>query len=486
MAFRFCAFCSRACIFAVLMYTAKLFPDDTIVAPATANGLSALGVIRVSGNRSFEIVNGVFKGKDLCKQETHTIHYGHILDGHELIDEVLVSVFKGPKSFTAEDSIEISCHGSPYIQRQILELLCREGARLAEPGEFSMRAYLNGRLDLAQAEAVGDIIASQNRSQLDLALKQMRGGLSKHLQNLRESLLNFISLIELELDFGEEDVEFADRSKLRLQVAELMNAIKPLLDSFKYGNAIKNGIPVAIVGRPNAGKSSLLNALLSEDRAIVSDIAGTTRDTIEEEIHIEGVSFRFIDTAGIRSTEDRIEKIGIEKALQKITEASIVLYIYDLSAITHAELQTDLNMLKERNANAQLLFLGNKQDISEPIQTSHVLHFIESSSVDRHLEMSVRTAQNQALLNLRQMLWDMAHLNQNTSDTVVTNTRHYNCLKEAEEALLAVTGLMDASASSDLLAFELKRAVNAIGDITGSISNDEILGNIFGKFCIGK
>lgn len=468
------------------MYTANIFPNDTIVAPATANGLAALGVIRVSGKDAFTIVNQVFKGKDLCKQATHTIHYGHIIDGAELIDEVLVSVFKGPKSFTAEDSIEISCHGSPYIQRQIVELLSRHGARLAEPGEFTMRAYLNGRLDLAQAEAVGDIIASENRSQLDLALKQMRGGLSSSLQILRVGLLDFISLIELELDFGEEDVEFADRRKLRAQVGELMLAIRPLLDSFKYGNAIKNGIPVAIVGRPNAGKSSLLNSLLSEERAIVSEIAGTTRDTIEEEIHIEGISFRFIDTAGIRSTEDKIEKIGIEKAIQKITEASIVLYIYDLSTISLEALKFDIEMVKSKNTKAQILALGNKLDQKPSLNTSELLSALNAQEINHHFEISLNEAKFEVLHQLRKMLWDMAQLNQNSSDTIVTNTRHYNCLKEAIEALEHVLILMDQSASSDLLAFELKRAVYAIGDITGQISNDEVLGNIFGKFCIGK
>ena len=468
------------------MYTANIFPDDTIVAPATANGLAALGVIRVSGKNAFTIVNQVFKGKDLQKQATHTIHYGHIIDGAELIDEVLISVFKGPKSFTAEDSIEISCHGSPYIQRQIVELLSRHGARLAEPGEFTMRAYLNGRLDLAQAEAVGDIIASENRSQLDLALKQMRGGLSNSLQILRVGLLDFISLIELELDFGEEDVEFADRSKLRAQVGELMLAIRPLLDSFKYGNAIKNGIPVAIVGRPNAGKSSLLNSLLSEERAIVSEIAGTTRDTIEEEIHIEGISFRFIDTAGIRSTEDKIEKIGIEKAIQKITEASIVLYIYDLSTISLEALKFDIEMVKSKNTKAQILALGNKLDQKPSLNTSELLSALNAQEINHHFEISLNEAKFEVLHQLRKMLWDMAQLNQNSSDTIVTNTRHYNCLKEAIEALEHVLILMDQSASSDLLAFELKRAVYAIGDITGQISNDEVLGNIFGKFCIGK
>jgi tRNA modification GTPase len=468
------------------MYTANIFPDDTIVAPATANGLAALGVIRVSGKMSFQIVNSIFKGKDLNKKTTHTIHYGHIVDGDVLIDEVLVSVFKGPKSFTAEDSIEISCHGSPYIQRQILELLCKHGARLAEPGEFSMRAYLNGRIDLAQAEAVGDIIASQNRSQLDLALKQMRGGLSNNLQTLRVGLLDFISLVELELDFGEEDVEFADRSKLRQQVGDLMLAIRPLLDSFKYGNAIKNGIPVAIVGRPNAGKSSLLNALLSEDRAIVSEIAGTTRDTIEEEIHIEGISFRFIDTAGIRSTDDKIEKIGIEKAIQKITEANIVLYIYDLSTSSFDELHADLEMIKSKNTEAQILVLGNKLDQTPSIDLKALNSKLINEGIKYRFELSLNETKPEVLPQLRKMLWDMAQINQVSSDAIVTNTRHYNCLKEAIEALEQVLMLMDQSASSDLLAFELKRAVNAIGDITGQISNDEVLGNIFGKFCIGK
>lgn len=468
------------------MYLNKIVPEDTIVALATANGMSAIGVVRLSGKNSFQIVHSVFKGKNILNAETHTIHYGHIADGDLILDEVMLSLFRGRRSFTAEDSIEISCHGSQYIQRQIIQLLCRHGARLAEPGEFTMRAYLNGRIDLAQAEAVGDLIASQNQSQRDIAMKQMRGGLSKHLMGLRTQLLDFISLIELELDFGEEDVEFADRGQLTHQVQELQKAILPLLDSFKYGNAIKNGIAVAIVGRPNAGKSSLLNALLSEDRAIVSDIAGTTRDTIEEELHIQGVSFRFIDTAGIRQTEDQIEKIGIDKALQKIEQANIVLYIYDISSLTELELSEDLVMIQSRNQAAHLLVLGNKTDLCGQQILEQRQNYYQAKDINRHAELSLNPLSLEALQALKNTLWDMAQLNHVPTDTIIANVRHYNCLLDADEALNQVMQLIAASASSDLLAFELKRAVYAIGDISGQISNDEVLGNIFGKFCIGK
>ena len=469
------------------MYTKLIYPEDTIVAPATANGVSAIAVIRVSGSKAFELCEKIFTGKTLHTQKSHTIHYGHIVDGDEIIDEVMVSIFKAPKTFTAEDSVEISCHGSPYIQRRIVQVLVKQGARLAAPGEFTLRAYLNGRIDLAQAEAVGDIIASQNSSQLDIAMKQMRGGLSGHLQELRLKLLDFISLLELELDFGEEDVEFADRTQLRNRIEELLLAIKPIKESFRYGNAIKNGIPVAIVGRPNAGKSSLLNALLNDERAIVSEIAGTTRDTIEEEIHIQGVSFRFIDTAGIRQTEDTIEKIGIEKALKKIEEASMVIYIFDLSELTFEMLLKDLEMIREKNSSVSILILANKEDLAPETSKKLLKEKLEESSYSNVEFCSIKTSSEKSAEKVRTTLWNLSQLNTlEIGSTIISNERHYNCLVSADEALNSVIDLMNQKASSDILALEMKRGVQAIGDITGTISNEEVLGNIFGRFCIGK
>ena len=461
------------------MYLHAVVPEDTIVAPATAPGQSAIAVIRVSGQKAWPIVNAVFKGADLTQQASHTLHYGFIMDADLVIDEVMVSLMRGPRSFTAEDSIEISCHGSMYIQQEIVRVLCAKGARLAEPGEFTLRAYLNGRIDLAQAEAVGDMIAAQNQAQLDMAFKQMRGGLSKELQTLRTSLLEFIALVELELDFGEEDVEFADRSRLLKQVETMQAHIQPLIDSFQYGNAIKQGIPVAIIGRPNAGKSSLLNLLLKEDRAIVSDIAGTTRDTIEEAIHIKGVAYRFVDTAGIRQTDDSIEQIGIEKALQKIALAEVVLYIFDVSTLSEQDIQTDLNLIQSHNAKAKVLMIANKADLlKDPAQQPQYLKafspLIMGSTKDQTLAQAIQGA-----------LQDLVKWEQH-SNVIVNNARHQQCLLAAQEALTKATDLMQAKASSDLLAFELKAAVQSIGDISGLISNDEVLGYIFGKFCIGK
>ena len=461
------------------MYLQSIVPQDTIVAPATAPGQSAIAVIRVSGANAWEIVQMVFKGPNLLKKASHTLHYGFIVDGEQVIDEVMLTLMKGPKSFTAEDSVEISCHGSVYIQQEILRLLCSKGARLAEPGEFSLRAYLNGRIDLAQAEAVGDMIAAQNQAQLNMAFKQMRGGLSSEIQVLREQLLTFIALVELELDFGEEDVEFADRSSLLQQIASIQAHIQPLMDSFKYGNAIKQGIPVAIIGRPNAGKSSLLNLLLQEDRAIVSDIAGTTRDTIEEAIHIQGVSYRFIDTAGIRTTTDSIEQIGIEKALQKMASAEVVLYIFDVTQLSADDLAKDLQLIHERNPQAQCLVIANKADLltetySLPDYLSKRSDVIIGSTKSTELSISIQGA----LKRLNQ--W------QGQGNSIVYNARHFECLKTAQDALNQAKTMIDAQVSSDLLALELKTAANAIGDISGQISNDEVLGYIFGKFCIGK
>lgn len=469
------------------MYTELIHPEDTIVATATAGGVSALAIIRVSGERAFDICEKVFKGKKVSAQKSHSIIYGHIIAEDEIVDEVMLSIFRAPRSFTAENSVEISCHGSQYIQRRIIQLLVKHGARLAAPGEFTLRAYLNGRLDLAQAEAVGDIIAARNRSQLDIAMKQMRGRLSGQLQELRVKLLDFISLLELELDFGEEDVEFADREALYNRVNEMIRAIAPVKDSFRYGNAIKNGIPVAIIGRPNAGKSSLLNALLNDERAIVSEIAGTTRDTIEEEIHIEGVAFRFIDTAGIRETEDRIEKIGIGKALKKIDEAGMVIYIFDYSELSLTDVISDLEMIRNRNPHAGILILANKEDRAENKSKNETEKALIQSGFNGIVFCSLKQSAETAAEQVRASLWETAQLNAaEASSAIISNERHYHCLITADEALHEVIKLMDNKSSSDLIALEMKRAVQSIGDITGLISNEEILGNIFGKFCIGK
>lgn len=468
------------------MYHELIQPEDTIVAIATAQGIGAIGVIRVSGTKAFEICDKIFKGKSIQLQASHTIQYGHIMNGTEIVDEVMIAVFRSPKSFTTEDSVEISCHGSVYIQSQIINLLLKHGARLAAPGEFTLRAYLNGRIDLAQAEAVGDIIASQNQSQLNIAMHQMRGGLSSQLNKLREDLLNFISLVELELDFGEEDVEFADRTELKNRVEQMHQFILPMINSFQLGNAIKNGIPVAIVGRPNAGKSSLLNALLEDDRAIVSDIAGTTRDTIEEEIHINGVSFRFIDTAGIRQTTDVIENIGIDKAIQSISKAQIVICIFDMSNTSIVELSNDIEIIKKNNGSAHLLVIGNKKDVCSSEQIGLFENYLQSSAL-QFAPVSMLNRSSSDTRSLRQILYDIMQLNGiDGTQTIISNARHHQQLLSASEALLKVLELLQSGNSGDILSFEMRRAVDAIGDITGTISNDEVLGNIFGKFCIGK
>jgi tRNA modification GTPase len=469
------------------MYTRHHNPDDTIVALATAQGIGALGIIRVSGDKAFGICNGVFRPGNLEILPSHTIHYGHIYDGDTIVDEVMLSLFKAPKSFTTEDSIEISCHGSPFIQQQIIRLLVSKGARLAEPGEFTLRAYIHGRLDLSQAEAVGDLIAAQNQSQLDIAMKQMRGGLSDDLKVLREQLLNFVSLIELELDFGEEDVEFADRGQLKNKIKEIQAYIRPILESFRYGNAIRNGIPVAIIGRPNAGKSSLLNRLLNDDRAIVSEIAGTTRDTIEEEMHIRGISFRFIDTAGIRSTEDVIERIGIDKALKKMQEAQIVIYIFDMTSSGPEDVKDDLRMIRQKNPSEHIVVLGNKKDLLQGEELIKAETWLKALEYPYAFSISTRNNWEKDTEHIRNTLFDIMQLgNIDSGQTIVSNARHYQALKEADSSLETVYETLDANYSSDILALEIKRALDSLGMITGEISSDEILGNIFGKFCIGK
>lgn len=456
--------------------------QDTIVALATPAGAGAIAVIRLSGPQAIELVAPVFqsvRNKDLRKQKSHTLHLGHIVDEGKTYDQVLVSVFHGPNSYTGEHTVEISCHGSTFIQQQLIQLFLRKGARMAQGGEFTLRAFLNGKLDLSQAEAVADLIASDNEASHQIAMQQMRGGFSNEIENLRQQLLNFASLLELELDFSEEDVEFADRTQFKELVDRIELVLKRLIDSFAVGNVIKNGIPVAIVGAPNVGKSTLLNALLQEERAIVSDIAGTTRDTIEDEMVIDGIGFRFIDTAGIRQTEDVVESIGIQKTFEKLQQANMVLYILDGLRIEPQEIEVEIRKLKEQYPDKQLLTLINKSDVlSNDIKAQLPLG-------DEVLLISAKTAEGvQDLQNKLLSLVNTGALR--NQETIVTNTRHYDSLLKALEAIVKVQDGMNTHLSADLLALDVRDALYHFGMITGQVTNDELLGNIFANFCIGK
>lgn len=446
--------------------------QETIVALSTAPGIGAIAVIRLSGQDALRITNSVFKGKDLTVQASHTLHFGYIIEKETVIDEVVVAIFKGPNSFTKEDVTEISCHGSPYIVNKIIRLLLKNGAKNAKPGEFTQRAFLNGRFDLTQAEAVADLIASENELSHQLAIKQLRGGFAKEIQKLRGELLDFASLIELELDFSEEDVEFANREKLKDSIYKILLVIRPLIQSFEWGNSVKNGVPVVIVGRPNAGKSTLLNALLNEERAIVSDIAGTTRDTIEESFVINGLKFRLIDTAGLRDTADKIESIGIQKAYEKIEEADVVIYLFDITQLSETELQEDLGKLNTQNK--KLIVVGNKADKLASQKQLPLVDLLITAQKPGDVEQ------------LKKQLFDIASKQKGSNDNVVTSTRHYESLTNTQEALEQVLNGMDLGVTSDFLAMDIRRALHHLGLITGEISTDDLLGNIFGKFCIGK
>lgn len=467
------------CIFAFM------FSQDTIVALATPSGAGAIAVIRLSGPDAITLANAKFKSvrnKDLTKQKTHTIHLGHIVDGTKIYDEVLVSLFKGPNSYTGENVIEISCHGSQYIQQQIIQLFLRNGCRMADAGEFTLRAFLNGKLDLSQAEAVADLIASDNEASHQIAMQQMRGGFSSEIKKLREELLNFASLIELELDFAEEDVEFADRTQFITLLSRIQEVLKRLIDSFAVGNVLKNGIPVAIVGEPNVGKSTLLNAFLNEDRAIVSDIAGTTRDTIEDEIAIGGVGFRFIDTAGIRETADVVESIGIKKTFEKIEQAQVVLYLSPLTpAIENLEsIKVEIERIKNQFPLKTLVVITNKKDLYTPEQIETIEAEIPST-----LFISAKTGDG--VETLKNKLLEFVNTGAlRNNETIVTNTRHFDALLKSLEGIERVQLGMDGGISGDLLAIDLKDALYHLGEITGQVSNDELLGNIFANFCIGK
>jgi len=451
--------------------------SDTIVALATPQGVSAIAVIRLSGSEAIDISNKVFHGADLEKKAGHTIHFGTIRDNDKVIDEVLVSIFKEGKSYTTENSIEISCHGSMYIVKQIVMLLIHHGARLAHPGEFTQRAFLNGQFDLAQAEAVADLIHSDSEASRRAAMDQMRGGFSKEIKMLREELIHFASMIELELDFSEEDVEFANRDELKSLVNNILVKITLLINSFEIGNVIKNGIPTVIAGKPNAGKSTLLNALLKEERAIVSEIAGTTRDTIEDEINLGGIAFRFIDTAGLRETTDEIEAIGVERTHQKLQEASLILFLFDLVNEPIDSIKRELEWLESQPV--PYLALGNKVD---KVEKNHVKAFEE---IPHTMAISALSAND--LIKIEEAILKKVNIGEfNTGSTVVTNLRHQQELINTEHALQNVISGLDKGISNDLLAMDIRQALHHLGEITGTITTDDLLETIFSKFCIGK
>ncbi len=470
--------------------------QDTIIALATPAGSGAIGVIRLSGSNAIDIVNRFFQGKsrqkDLHKVPTHTVHLGYIKDGNTILDEVLVTVFKNPHSYTGEDVVEISVHGSPYIQRQIIHLFLKNGVRHAKAGEFTLRAFLNGKMDLTQAEAVADLIAADSEASHRLALQQMRGGFSSEIKKLRDELIHFASLIELELDFAEEDVEFADRRQFMELVQRLKQTLKHLVDSFATGNVLKEGVPVAIIGEPNVGKSTLLNALLNEERAIVSDIAGTTRDVIEDELVLEGVRFRFIDTAGIREAQDSIEQIGIRKTYEKIEEAKVVIFLIDACALSqtaschgqhHEEVlqkfETELNNIARKYPQKKILIVVNKIDKLDK----------KDYQIDKEkyplIEISAKHKTGlERLKNELVALVNKGVLDQN--EVIVSNARHYQALNEALKNILQVEEGLNNNLSTDLLSIDIRAALHSLGEITGDITTDDLLDNIFKNFCIGK
>ena len=467
--------------------------NDTIAAIATPPGIGALGIIRISGHDAIEKASLLFPKKNLNEVQSHTLHYGPLVFDNEIIDEVVVSVFRAPHSFTGENSVEITCHGSPFILQRVMEILSDIGVRPAQPGEYTMRAFMNGRMDLSQAEAVADLIAAESEAAHKTALQQMRGGFSNQIKELRAQLLDFASLVELELDFAEEDVEFADRTTFVNLLDTIEKEVKKLADSFRLGNAIKSGVQVVIAGRPNAGKSTLLNTLLNEERAIVSEIPGTTRDTIEDVIIIEGIKFRFIDTAGIRESTETIERIGISRTLEKIKEADIVIYLYDINTTTKDILTQDIATIPE---GKKVILAANKAD-----QMQHTIDHLPKNNDqwsmvnDRRsmvngqwsISLSAKTGANlEALKKLLIETLDLQTELQSANNTIVTNVRHYNSLINILKAIDSLKEGIRQNITTDLLAADIKTALFALAEITGEITNDEILGNIFGKFCIGK
>jgi len=463
--------------------------QDTIVALASPSGSGAIAVIRVSGSNAISICKSVFSsvsGKDISKQKSHTLHLGHIVDGEKVIDQVLLSIFKGTNSYTGENTIEISCHGSTYIQQQIIQLLLRKGCRMANAGEFTLRSFLNGKMDLSQAEAVADLISSDNEASHQIAMQQMRGGFSNEIMQLRQELLNFASLIELELDFAEEDVAFADRTQFRDLLNRIEFVLKRLIDSFAVGNVIKNGIPIAIVGEPNVGKSTLLNALLNEERAIVSEIAGTTRDTIEDELVIGGIGFRFIDTAGIRHTKDVVESIGIKKTFEKIEQAQVVLYLFDSLKfkVQSSEYILEIEKIKNQFPLKPLVVIINKLDLMTEFEVSTIGKELETLNIKL---IFISAKDNIGVDELKNQLLSFVNTGAlRNNETIVTNTRHYDSLLKALEEIQKVNFGLQTNISSDLMAIDIREALYHFGMITGEVTNDELLGNIFANFCIGK
>ena len=450
----------------------NLLQKDTICALATGGSLSAIAIIRLSGKDAIKITNSVFS-KDISTVSTHSIHFGTVSNDNEIIDEVLVSIFKNSKSFTGEETVEISCHGSTFIQKELLQLLITKGCRMATAGEFTMRAFRNGKLDLSQAESVADLIASENEASHQTALKQLRGGFSNKLQDLREKLIDFASLIELELDFSEEDVEFADREQFLNLLSTIKSELTKLITSFKLGNVIKNGIPVAILGAPNVGKSTLLNALLNEEKAIVSDIPGTTRDAIVDTLNINGFQFRFIDTAGIRKTEDKIEKLGIKKTIEKAKLANIILFLIDASSPIESQLE-ELNKIK-KTVKDKLLVIINKTDLNNKLK----------SNFNNALFISAKN--NQGIDLLKDKLLAFVNTEQlSNNETIVTNLRHFDELQLTLNEIETIISGINSGLTGDFLAINIRQSLFHLGSITGEVTTDTLLGNIFGKFCIGK
>jgi tRNA modification GTPase len=461
--------------------------DDTIVALATPPGVGAIGVIRLSGDKAISIANELFPSKDLSKEASHTLHVGYLTDENLVLDEVVIGLYKNPRSYTGEDTVEISCHGSPYVQQQVIDACTRKGARLAKPGEFTQRAFLHGKLDLTQAEAVADLIASNTAASQKAALHTIRGGFSDNLKELRERLIRFSALIELELDFSQEDVEFADRKQFYDLIHELSVTTNHLVSSFSLGNVIRNGVSVAIVGKPNAGKSTLLNSLLNENRAIVSDIPGTTRDTIEELINIDGILFRLIDTAGIREhTTDVIESAGIERSMEKMKQADLVLYLFEAgvgsreSSVVNRESEVRTQKIEMEKQGLNYLLVANKIDAMGEEQARAAYGDLDkiifiSAKLHLHLE------------TLKERMVDAVLQGQvQTENTIITNARHYHALKEVQKSLADISTGLDNKLPGDLLALDIRRCLHYLGEITGEITNDDQLDYIFSKFCIGK
>ena len=462
---------------------------DTIIALSTPPGQGAIGVIRLSGTDAISVVDTYFKGRNLEKVEGNTVHYGKLYDENDkLLDECVATVFRAPRSYTREDVLEISCHGSTYIIEQIIQLFLRQGVRMAEKGEFTMRAFLSGQLDLAQAEAVADLIASDNEGSHDLALRQMRGGFSEEIKELRQELIDFAALIELELDFGEEDVEFADRQKLENLIVKIQGVIKKLMDSFHLGNVIKNGVATVIAGRPNAGKSTLLNALLNEDRAIVSDIAGTTRDTIEEKLNIRGIDFRLIDTAGIRRAQDQIEKIGVEKTIEKIEQSTVVLYLFDVTESTPEDLWEDVDRFlqgsKVLTSGSKQIFVANKMDLNPYVKPED---YYKSELITKGNLITASAKNKMNMEAIKDLLYHTVIDNPQLMDqTIVSNSRHYDALHKSYASLDAVLNGLTSGITGDFIAMDIRQALHHLGEITGEISSDDLLDSIFSRFCIGK